>query len=85
MENFRNQMYKNNCNCQNYYNNPSDYACNMYQDKKDYSCLESLPLAMAYVPIQKLDKTFDFQNALYHGTIFPELCLPLKGCKGGRM
>ena len=40
-------------------------------------------LAMAYVPTQKFCNTFDLCNALKNGTIFPELCKPFCGKRGG--
>lgn len=48
-----------------------------------YECLETLPVAMAYVPYQKYTTTFDLCYALKVGTIFPELCKPFCG-KGGK-
>lgn len=38
------------------------------------------PLAMAYVPFQQWNETYDDDKALARGTLFPELDLPfLKG------
>ncbi|MDO5336419.1 MAG: spore coat associated protein CotJA [Eubacteriales bacterium] len=48
-----------------------------------YECLETLPVAMAYVPYQKYTTAFDLCYALKVGTIFPELCKPFCG-KGGK-
>jgi len=48
----------------------------------DYSGVDHLPLAMAYVPVQTFQKTFDRKTALQHGTVFPELCKPFCG-RGG--
>ena len=45
--------------------------------------LRDLPLAMAYVPWQRFEKTYDLNEALDVGTIFPELDLPFLGYKGG--
>ena len=45
--------------------------------------IDSLPLAMAYVPWQKMQSTYDADVALQRGTIFPELDLPFTG-KGGK-
>ena len=36
----------------------------------------SLPLAYAYVPIQKMDDVYDDAEALTRGTLFPELDKP---------
>ena len=45
----------------------------------DYSVVNSLPLAMGYVPCQKFRSTFELCKALQVGTIFPELCKPFTG------
>ena len=39
-------------------------------------------LAMAYVPWQKFEKTYEPQMALKKGTIFPELDKPFWGRRG---
>ena len=43
--------------------------------------IDEMPIAMAYVPIQKLCKTYEADIALNMGTIFPELNKPFYGCK----
>ena len=43
----------------------------------------NMPIAMAYVPWQKFDKSFSLCHALQVGTIFPCLEKPFCG-KGGR-
>lgn len=46
---------------------------------------EQTPIAMAYVPMQEWSETYDVQEALSIGTIFPELNLPFEpevGCNG---
>lgn len=48
-----------------------------------FSHLKHLPLAMAYVPCQEYNTTFDLCYALKVGTIFPELCKPFCGKRGG--
>lgn len=45
--------------------------------------LQMLPLAMAYVPMQKFGKTFEPARGFQLGTIFPELCKPFCGKGGG--
>lgn len=40
------------------------------------NCLSSFPPAMAYVPMQQWQQTYDLGLALSRGTIFPELDLP---------
>ncbi|MBQ9961275.1 MAG: spore coat associated protein CotJA [Firmicutes bacterium] len=44
--------------------------------------LGSLPIAMAYVPIQQWRNVYSLKDGLERGTIFPELDLPFEG-KGG--
>lgn len=43
-----------------------------------------LPLAMGYVPWQHYHHTFELCKGLQVGTIFPELCKPFCGKRGGR-
>lgn len=45
-------------------------------------CLDRLPPAMAYVPWQTFGRTFDLDQALRTGTIFPELNKPFCGSGG---
>lgn len=42
-------------------------------------CVDSLPLAMAYVPRQAFRDLYDPESGLCHGTIFRELYLPFLG------
>ncbi len=42
-------------------------------------CIDSLPLAMAYVPRQKWQMIYEQSKALMRGTIFQQLDLPFKG------
>ena len=42
--------------------------------------IDEFPVAMAYVPWQKLDKIYeDLDDAFHEGTIFPELNKPFCG------
>jgi len=41
--------------------------------------IDDLPLAMAYVPVQKWEKLYDPAAALEHGTLFCRLDLPFIG------
>ncbi|HIV34452.1 MAG TPA: spore coat associated protein CotJA [Candidatus Blautia intestinigallinarum] len=41
-----------------------------------------MPVAMAYVPIQKYEKPYELSYALCVGTIFPALCKPFCGRRG---
>ena len=46
--------------------------------------LSGMPVAMAYVPWQPaFHHTFDLCKALHEGTIFPDLCKPFCGKRGG--
>lgn len=55
--------------------------CNI---KRPDSCqgYDNWPLAMAYVPMQKFNTTFELGKALKAGTIFPELYKPFLGKRG---
>jgi len=46
--------------------------------------IPDMVLAMAYVPDQKWDKTYESETGLHRGTIFPELDKPFLG-KGGML
>ena len=50
--------------------------CCQKSDHPDQSGVDSLPLAMAYVPWQRFRDTYEMCRALQAGTIFPELDLP---------
>lgn len=41
------------------------------------TCLNKLPIAYSYTPVQELDTVYDYEEGLNSGTIFPELNLPL--------
>ena len=45
------------------------------------SCIDSMPLAMAYVPIQSYGVMYEPDKALCRGTVFPDLDKPFIGCK----
>ena len=45
--------------------------------------LRGLALAIAYVPWQYWDQTYELEKALQWGTIFPELNKPFSGKRGG--
>ena len=49
------------------------------ENKETCQCLDSLPLAMAYVPMQKWADTYAPATAIDRGTIFLELDLPFIG------
>jgi len=62
-------------NCENKHNDNHNHNenCNMN------SCIDNMPLAMAYVPMQKWKNVYNNDVALKRGTIFPELDLPFLG------
>lgn len=45
--------------------------------------MDGLVLAMGYVPWQYYQHTFELSKGLQMGTIFPELCKPFCGKRGG--
>ena len=58
-------------------------SANMWSEGTfDSMYLGSLPLAMCYVPMQQWKITYNHQEALERGTLFPELDLPFMG-RGG--
>lgn len=61
----------------------SDFSCHHETHSDKYTHLEYLPVAMAYVPFQKFTTTYDTCYALKVGTIFPDLCKPFCGKRGG--
>ena len=40
------------------------------------ACIDRMPLAMGYVPMQRWRQTYPLNQAFQRGTIFPELDLP---------
>lgn len=64
-------------------------ACNcVMPGKKErneemFSHLQHLEPAMAYVPCQKFTELFSLPYALSVGTVFPQLCKPFCGKRGG--
>ena len=43
------------------------------------SCIDKMPLAMAYIPMQEWQNIYENGKAIMRGTIFEELDLPFKG------
>ena len=54
---------------------PSKPSDNDHNDK--CTCLNKLPLAYSYTPVQKLDCLYSYSEGLKNGTMFPELNMPL--------
>lgn len=48
----------------------------MNNDYDECTCLNKLPLAYSYTPMQELGSLYDSCEALKNGTVFPELNLP---------
>ena len=49
------------------------------QRSSECGCEQNWPVAMAYVPVQAFQSTYDLNRALEVGTIFPELHKPFCG------
>lgn len=62
---------------------PSSGSSDKIEDTCIYTHADELPLTMAYVPCQKFSDTFSLCKGLEMGTIFPELCKPFCGKRGG--
>ena len=60
------------------YRNQNSMRCSCMRDP-----LRGLALAIAYVPWQYWDQTYDLEKALQCGTIFPEFNKPFSGKRGG--
>lgn len=94
MDNYRNPMYNRNHRnmafnqnqCRNNYNIPAampmaetvNCGC---EGREPDNCVDNMPLAMAYVPMQKWRNVLDGCNGLSKGTIFEELIMPYYGSK----
>lgn len=82
----------NNKNCTNERNecsnkskcNPSTVVESISVNNYGCPCIEEMPLAMAYVPMQQFNQTYDSDKALKIGTIFPELNMPFRGRRCGK-
>ena len=67
---------------------PYQYTCGMNsgmagRTDQSFSDMAKQVPAMAYVPYQEFAPTFELKKALQVGTIFPELCKPFCGRRGG--
>ena len=56
--------------------NTPNAPCSCKQPNGSPCGLATVSLAMAYVPMQQWERTYDLDVALDRGTIFPELDLP---------
>ena len=45
------------------------------------NCIDNMPLAMAYVPMQRFRALYEPEAGFEKGTIFAELDMPFVGCK----
>ena len=73
----RHRYNKRNCGCMNNQPQRNCPNCNV----PDFMP-ENPQLAKAYVPYQELDDTFCPEEALKHGTAYPELVSPYVPCQG---
>lgn len=75
------------CRCESGQNRQS-CACRIpgtiTKNAEMYTHTDHLEPAMAYVPCQQLTNTYDLCYALNAGTIFPQLCKPFCGKRGGQ-
>ena len=71
------------CSSSDIPNGNSQSCSSMRKDQEMYSHLKHLIPAMAYVPYQEFAPTFELCKALQAGTIFPQLCKPFCGRRGG--
>lgn len=71
------------CSCQTDDKRCPDKSCPMGKFEP-FDKTDGLALAMAYVPWQCYQDTFDLRKGLHVGTIFPELCKPFCGKRGVR-
>ena len=62
---------------------PCNNVCADCSQERDM--VYGMPLAMAYVPWQQFGCTYEPEQALQAGTIFPELDLPFYGRRGMRV
>lgn len=51
----------------------------LLQNAGSAACIDSLPLAMAYTPLQRWEDLYDAPTALERGTIFRALDKPFLG------
>lgn len=57
-----------------------DYNCQLGMN--NYQPVDDMPLAMAYVPIQRFGNVYDLCKGFERGTIFPDLDKPFYGAGG---
>lgn len=57
-------------------------AYSSFEQRNLSDCIEHLPLAMAYVPMQTWCHIYDLQTGFQKGTMFPELDKPFYGAGG---
>lgn len=75
-------MPRNTNNCDTCANTGNNNSCDTRRKMRDE--LRGMPLAMAYVPWQEYECTYEPMQALRAGTIFPELDKPFYGRRGMR-
>lgn len=66
----------------NYSFMPPGFTCGVENGGEcNTSHADMLPLAMAYVPMQKWREIYEKDKGIMRGTIFAELDMPFKGAK----
>ncbi len=56
----------------------------IHMSEEAANCINSMPLTMAYVPMQSFGVVYEPEKALCMGTVFPDLDKPFTGCKNWR-
>lgn len=64
-----------------YFANASNRVNTPKERKFNDTMLKNLPLTMAYVPFQEIEGTYNQDDALKNGTLFPNLDKPFLGRK----
>lgn len=87
MNNYYNPYYptaRNDCHSQAEMRNQTEMHNQAEMRKQSNSVMTAFPedyaLAMAYVPFQMSNETYDAEKALCQGTLFPVLDKPFVGC-----
>lgn len=62
----------------------SRHAGSAHMEDSMYRRIDGMMPGMAYVPVQEFHTLFDPCKALKAGTVFPELCKPFCGKRGGK-
>lgn len=88
----REMMAEQKCACRNNSRTqparPASCQCHLPDARTEvselYTHIDQMEPAMAYVPCQKFTTTYDLCYAAKVGTVFPQLCKPFCGKRGGK-